>query len=149
MSLTFWLILFWNFLKLYNSCPSIRGVVHLSKLYSSMLQFGVRVLLLFVGPLFVTFCNMQALTRLFNLLSIVLCDIVIFILTLFLFVLFLAPAYDIVVNSCVCSVLSSVFIYYEAEGRGGWERCILLLCVNFVPYFEYRFMCINMCVVNV
>jgi hypothetical protein len=38
---------------LYHSCTSIRGIVHLSKWYSSMLQLGVRVLLLFISPFYV------------------------------------------------------------------------------------------------
>jgi hypothetical protein len=65
----------YNFLKLHNSCASIRDVVHLSKWYSSVLRLGVRVLLLLVS--------------LFFLLSFVpIC------------MLFPAPAYD-VTTSCV------------------------------------------------
>jgi hypothetical protein len=41
-----------NFLKLYNSCTSIRGIIHLSKWFCSMLRHGVHVLLLFVSPFF-------------------------------------------------------------------------------------------------
>jgi hypothetical protein len=47
------LILVWIFLKLNNYCTSVRGVVHLSKWYTSMLRLDVRVLLLFVKPSFV------------------------------------------------------------------------------------------------
>jgi hypothetical protein len=109
------LILVSYFLKLYNSCTSIMGVVHLSKWYSSLLRLGVRVLLLFVSPSFVlSFVPIC-----------VLCS---------------APAHDDVVNSCVLTFETKI----KLESEWNQSMQINIECTSSKSNKTHRiFKCIN------